>query len=119
MLSHIATTNSIARPPLIFTCSGASPEWKLNMAMLLQAVFEQDEQYCNVASSMQYRVATKTRLAEEARKYVASDDFIEMCNLTGVDASFMRALTPYKAREAYSKLMDQQPSGIKLKGDKQ
>jgi hypothetical protein len=107
----LSTTSLVARPPLTFICSGASPEWRLNMAVLLQAVYEQDESLTLVASSGD-RTAEHTRIAEEARQYVASDDFTELCNLVGVDASFLRALSPNKARIAYSRLMDNKLSGL-------
>lgn len=107
----ISTTSLVARPPLTFICSGASPEWRLNMAVLLQAVYEQDESLTLVASSGDRTVEHK-RIAEEAKRYVASDDFTELCNLVGVDASFLRSLTPNKARIAYSRLMDNKLSGL-------
>jgi uncharacterized metal-binding protein len=107
----ISTTSLVARPPLTFICSGASPEWKLNMAMLLQAIYEQDENLTLVAGGVD-RVSEHKRLAEQARQYVASDEFTEMCNLVGVDASFLRALAPNKARIAYSRLMDNKLSGL-------
>lgn len=107
------TTSRMAKPPLTFICSGASPEWRLNMAMLLQAIYEQDEKLCLVDGNTLRRPATQKRLSENARKYVASDEFTEMCNIVGVDVSFMRSLAPDKARIAYSKLMDQQLSGLK------
>ena len=118
MFSHadrpIETTATTAQPPLIFMASGASPEWRLNMAVLLQAVFEQDETLVQSDCGIGRKEANKQQLAKEAREYVASGEFTEMCNLVGVDASFMRALTPEKARIAYSKLLDQQLSGLKV-----
>lgn len=80
---------------------GLQPERRLWFLVVLQTVAEQDEKNVLVAGKDFYN-GTRARLAQEAREIVASDDFIEMCELAGVSHIKARKLTPERAQIAFT-----------------
>lgn len=75
-------------------------EKRLWAVVVLQAIAEQDEQNVVMPSHHKYR----SRLAQEARDWVASEAFDEACEIAGFDASSFRKLTPQQAEIAREKL---------------
>jgi len=102
------TRHSPFQPPRILVCSAADPKWKMFMAVILQSVFEQAPELV-VASGL--KKGEREKIVDAAKEYVASQDFVDLCVLVGVDVSFMRTLAPIKAKAAYETLMSEGTAG--------
>lgn len=113
--TRLNTTRFVAQPPLIMTvqCSAeVQAEYKMWLCVLLQAVFEQDAKLAASTLANRSSLANTVRLAQE---YVQSADFEHVCSLVGIKPSYLRAMTPARAHDAYTKLRD----GRLTKADKE
>jgi len=81
------------------------PEQRLLLSALLLVVAEQDQNYVKIKHRKSAR-DTRARkfLAEEARLFVASEEFNVMCEAAGIDSDGLRAKTPAEAYKAYLKI---------------
>lgn len=76
------------------------------LASVLLAVAQQNAKnvrWLNVRPSRMERISDA--IAEESRRYVASDGFSEMCAVIDIDAEVMRELEPDRALELYSRVV--------------
>jgi hypothetical protein len=81
------------------------PEQRLILSAVLLAVAQQDSgnvRWLGVRPSMVEGLSRA--IAKEARGFVGSIDFDEMCDMANVSPDAMRQMDPKKALEAYQRL---------------
>lgn len=82
------------------------PEQRMIMAAILLSVAQQkasNVKWLGVSPSKVEHLSEV--IAEEARLFVASDGFVEMCEAVGTSAQFMREKNPDQALKLYKIIM--------------
>jgi len=83
------------------------PEKKMLLAAVLLAVAHQDAKNVKYLGVRAYRMKRISELiADEARRFVSSSAFREMCEQIDVEADVLRAMSPAMALDSYNKLME-------------
>jgi hypothetical protein len=80
---------------------------RLWVCVVLQAIAEQDEKYvltCQKARGDRAWRTKKAILARQARAFVASSEFEEICYRTGLDGQIWRQVSPDVAARAFMRL---------------
>lgn len=82
-------------------------EDRIWLSALLLVVAEQDERFVKIKHRNGERdKRTRQRIAEEAREFVASDNFVTMCDVFGFNPEVLRSKTPQQAYEAYKRVVN-------------
>lgn len=84
--------------------SPMTEEQLLWLAVVLQAISEQNPAFVLTNLKFSQRERGKQRMALKAQAFVASEDFDAICDLANLPTEYLRSITPQQAHDALTKL---------------
>lgn len=85
----------------IMTFNQLSPEQRVLLSAVFLVLAEQDELLIRAYTA---KDGPRYQIADDAREYVASEDFNIMCSHIGVDTAYVRSMTPREALDVFEAL---------------